>query len=186
MKKIIAVPGIALPFFPMRPITGARLETEQHLADVLKDDRYHWQPKLNGDRVIFGKVDNQVHFCNRHGNWYSFGVQNLSLWKQVPNLTVLDGEVWGKKFYPFEALSVGGTIYTRKCVTERAAAAKELSLSLGEPYLFDQPSMDWLVKTLAAKPAEWEGVVGKRKNTPYVILGTQKDTPEWIKRKWIL
>ncbi len=186
MNTLTVIPGVSLPFFPMRPLTGPMLRTESDIAQVLANTDYHWQPKLNGDRVIFAKVGGKVYLCNRHNNWYSYAIQNQFVWEHAPDQTVLDGEVWNRKFYPFEALVVAGQSLLRDCVTVRAKAAKELSHELMEPFLFDSPTEEWLRANLIAKPKEWEGLVGKRKNSPYLILGTQKDTPGVVKRKWVI
>ena len=185
MNKVTVIPGIAMPFFPMRPLTGPKLVKE---ADVenLTPSGYFWQPKLNGDRVILGKFEGKVYISNRHGGWYSHTVKNLGLWARVPDQTVLDGEVWQMKFLPFEALAVGGVSLLRECVTKRAAKAKELAISLEEPFLFDSPTVEWLKTNLRNKPKEWEGVVGKKKDAPYLILGSEKDSPGWVKRKWCI
>lgn len=186
MNKVTVIPGVALPFFPMRPVTGPMLLNDSHVAEVLNNQDFYWQPKLGGDRVIMARVGNEIFFANRHGGWYSFNVENKRDWMKVPDRTVLDGEVYKKKFYAFECVVAGGVNMTRKCVTERAAAARYMSELCGVDFIFNPPTEQYLKDGVVKKPSDWEGVVGKRKNTPYVILGVKKDSPNWIKRKWIL
>lgn len=186
MVKINVIPGVSLPFFPMRPVTGPKLENASDVSEVLNNQAFYWQPKLGGDRVILAKIGDSLYFCNRHGSWYSFKIENERLWKKLPDRTVLDGEVYKKKFYPFECVVAGGVDMTRKCVTLRAAAAKYYCEICEEEFLFSPPSEEYLQTGVINKPSDWEGVVGKRRNSPYTILGVKKDSPNWVKRKWCI
>lgn len=185
MSKVTVIPGVAVPFFPMRPITGPVLQDESDIAEIEAAKDYFWQPKLGGDRVLMAKVDGKLWFANRHGSWYSFSVENSKLWQPIPGQTLLDGEVYKKKFYPFEALVVAGKSHMRDCVTVRAQIAKELCEKYGEKFLFDPVSPDWIRNGISMKRTDWEGLVGKKKNSPYLILGVKKDSPQWVKRRWV-
>ena len=61
--------------------------------------------------------------------------------------------------------------------------AYELTQLIGQPWMFGKPNKRWL---LAARGSpEWDGVVIKRAASPYIILGSDKQTSlAWFKRTW--
>ena len=176
-----------LPGFPMRPAMGLTLTAANVIRLVRKAERIGFmvQPKLNGDRVILRKIDGKVEAWNRRGSRYSFSVNADANWQGLPDDTLLDGEGWQCKFYPFEALRIGGQDLTGACVTVRAAAAKDLCRKLGNGWLFDRPADAWLRLCRENLPT-WEGIVAKKTGTPYTP--TKKmfhDSDGWLKLKWV-
>jgi ATP-dependent DNA ligase len=182
-ERVVVAPGVALPFFPMRPMTGERIEG-QRAVDVVNSyiaKGYIVQPKLNGDRVTLAKVNGKLLAQNRHGAWYSYNFDQKP-WLSLPDGTCLDGEVRDKVFTPFEALSHAGKSLLRETAEYRVALAKSLCTA-GRVWLFDAPSDDWLRASDANYP-RWEGVVVKLRASPYSILGIKTDSPDWKKLKW--
>jgi len=95
----------------MRPTaTDTTLSPRNVLATVrrLEAAGYLIQPKLNGDRVLLVKRGWIVEAYNRRGSRYGFSVHAISDWRALPEGTLLDGEGWQGRFYPFEALEIGG------------------------------------------------------------------------------
>lgn len=190
------VPGLKPLFFPMRPTSGTPLKRdrqfERFLEHDLSDPDYVYQPKLNGDRVCVIVWEDQAFAQNRHGRWYSFRTENLQSFTEVGNLTVLDGEVYKKHFYPFEALVVNGTSLLAADTDERVGMAEQVCDMTGTDWKFGQPNEEWL---RAIRQAEldsdetvvWEGVVRKYKKARYVPLGTDgQESDDWYKLKWAL
>jgi hypothetical protein len=112
----VTVVGITLPFFPMRPRTGRRItaaNVDQVYADATSG-QWHPQKKLNGDRAVLAIQDNRTMIISRYGDLYRHPVDNINDFLKLPNGTLLDGEVWKKKFYPFEALGVGNVVIVER------------------------------------------------------------------------
>lgn len=178
----------------MRPMSGTPLRrdrTFQRLLDDLDDPAYVFQPKLNGDRVCVIVWDGAAYAQNRHGRWYSFGIANLKDFADLGNATVLDGEVYRKTFYPFEALAFNGVSLLMTNTTERVAMAEEVCEMLDITWKFGAPTREWLTETRDAEMADpqatpvWEGVVRKNTDAIYTPLGGEgQETDEWFKLKW--
>ncbi len=163
---------------PMRPVMDEALTPQNVLAVVHELSRTHEiQPKLNGDRVILRKVNGAIECFNRHQSRYSFNVNAVTDWAGLPDGTVLDGEGYAGKFYPFEAVCEGP-------VEERIAAAKRFCRQLGNAYIFDTPSDAWLLRCRDNLP-QWEGIVAKAKGSEYEWLNKPSHTSwQWFKCKW--
>lgn len=192
MDKIRVTPGLAMPFFPMRPTRCRDIKTAAAAAEVFSKAKARGsllQPKLNGDRVEAAKHNGRLLFANRHGNWYNFSVKNASVWSAVEDGTVMDGEVWKGNFYPFEAMAVGSEILVWKGPHARAAAAEKLCRDLGQEYLFPDLTLE-LLEALRARWSgvdnpEWEGMVEKAAGSPYICLGSAaKESDAWNKYRW--
>jgi len=191
-EKLLVGP-LAFPFFPMRPTTGTPF-TPKNYANVLSAVKnYHWQPKLNGDRVCAGVLDGKVYVQNRHGSFFKHPIHNLDKYLKLPSGTVLDGEVKDKEFLPFEALSYGTENFMKACPSERAKNAKIITEVVGVDWIFEVPTQDWILEqiTIAAQSRlrhqnpKWEGIVAKLKGSPYVPLGAETQTSRsWFKCKW--
>lgn len=175
------------PLLPPRPTATDAQLTPANAVEIVRDlETLGWliQPKLNGDRVLLRKVDGIVEAWNRLGNRYSFSVNATADWRGLPDGTLLDGESWQGRFYPFEALRVGGQDLTAACVSSRADAAKELCRTLGNCWLFDRPADDWLIRCRENLPT-WEGIVAKRIGSQWTpIKKAWHESPDWLKAKW--
>jgi len=182
----VVVAGITMPFFPMRPRKGAAVTAntvKQLWADVTSG-QFLAQKKLNGDRACLGVQDGKVVVINRRGQLLQHPVSNTRDFLKLPSGTILDGEVWQKGFYPFEALIVGGNSLLKSCPIVREKTAIEISKTLGHTWLFTPPTLEWLSQLKANLPT-WEGLVLKHVNTSYIMLGSEtQDSPMWLKRKW--
>jgi ATP-dependent DNA ligase len=162
----------------MRPVMAEAL-TPQNVLSVVRElsAGYVLQPKLNGDRVILRKVNGAIECFNRHQSRYSFNVNAVLDWAGLPDGTVLDGEGYHGKFYPFEVVNDAP-------VEERVASAKRICLSLGNAYIFDAPTDAWLLRCADNLP-QWEGIVAKQRGTKYEWLTKPHHTSwQWLKCKW--
>lgn len=189
MEKIIVVPGIAMPFFPMRPQFGAPFSNKRVIKQFNDEvlNTYDWfvQPKLDGDRASIGVVDGKVYIQNRHGSWYKHRVNNLPDFKHLPNRTVLDGEVFKGNFYPFECLAVDGMSVVLHTPNEREVLAQAMVKLIGHTWKFPRPTLKW-IERLSANAPEYDGVVMKRWGSPYIIAGSASTgNLDWKKRHWV-
>jgi hypothetical protein len=200
------VPGIAVPFYPMRPAEGRALSDPARAVELVlefKGNGDTLQPKLNGDRAGVATVrasalsDADRSFFspvvvdgiallvqNRHGRRYHYKVANLPDFAKLPPGSCFDGEVYKGLFYPFEALAVGGTSYLRAGPDERARVAEEACRAVGAAWIFNPPTEAFL-RHLSENLPFWEGIVRKQRGSPYVFC--QNDTTAsstWWKHKW--
>jgi len=185
--KVDICEGLELPFFPMRPIRGRALLRPANIRQMVQEaEKGVWamQPKLGGDRACLACVDGKVYVQNRHGGRYRFKVYNALDFLALPNRTCFDGEVYKGNFYPFELLACNAKSFMMTEVHERVRLAKDMTKFMGHPWLFDPPSMAWLLRLSANLPM-FEGVVLKQASSPYIMLGsgTQSST-RWMKRLW--
>lgn len=178
--RIQVVPGLSLPFYPMRPWKGHRL-TLDGIKALLADPEAVIQPKLNGDRACLAKVGGKLYLQNRHGGWTKQAVR-LAQWERMRDMTCLDGEVWRGDFYAFECLARAGDSLLREPVARRVKVAQELSQACSSGWLFSRPTLRWFKD---CDKTAWEGVVVKTNASPYVVLGSPtQESPTWFKSKW--
>ena len=179
------VKGLSMPFFPMRPKTGRRILTMDDVRDIITRLKDGWtvQLKLNGDRAEVGTDADGVHIANRHGTWYGLPVL-LDSFKSLPVGTLLDGEVYKKKFYPFEVLAFGGESMLRCTPAQREAQAKEVCRGLNIPWMYEVD--EGLLSKFTANMPMIEGVVLKMAGSPYIPLSTAtRESDSWIKWKFL-
>lgn len=155
------------------------LTAENVLAVVRASSRqFVIQPKLNGDRVILRKVNGALECWNRHQSRYSFNVNALLDWADLPEGTTLDGEGYRGHFYPFEAVIDGAT------VEERVAEAKRLCRVTGNAWIFETPTEAWL-QNLRGNLPQWEGIVLKERGSVYRWCSKPNHVSfGWFKCKW--
>lgn len=186
-ERVEIIRGLSMPFFPMRPTTGSRihnLASAKRLLEQVNAGTYLMQPKLGGDRVSLAVHNDRVLTQNRHGGWYSHPVDNRHDFLKLGNGCVLDGEVFEKAFYPFEALAYMGKSLLRASVAEREVIALSLVRLLGHPWLFNTPSLVWLQKR-KEHGKKWEGVVTKRSISPYVLSSSDTAASlHWFRHLW--
>jgi len=185
--EIPVMKGWTVPFFPMRPANGPRL-TRKLTLDILErmaDHRFLYQPKLNGDRALLAIVDKRVIVCNRHYGWYHYQVANvLAFQAKCKSGTLFDGEVFKGNFYPFECLALEGRSFKANTVEERALMAMQMCRLAKVEWLFKEPTKAWLLKGSAHLP-QFEGVVRKRADIPYLLLPNASGTSSgWLKHRW--
>ncbi len=186
----VSVAGISLPFFPMRPIAGAKLSAGNFQRELAKIRRTHiLQPKLNGDRACVAVLGDTVRIQSRRGDWYSHTV-NLQPFHNLNAGTLLDGEVWQGEFYPFEVLAGRGISALRSSVEERIDMAESVCHHLNIEWQFGSRTDGWILDELCREGQEpltrqWEGIVAKLRGSSYRMLGAaHQESPEWIKLKW--
>jgi len=188
MSRLSIVPGLCAPFYPMRPYRGPKLDKTtvgQIMAKMKLGDTI--QRKLNGDRANLVVIDDQVKIFNRYMTQFSHTVLNASDFLRLGGPTVLDGEVWKSRFYPFECVVFKGLSLVENGPKDREACAKHVCEKLNLPWLYEVTEA-WLqaeIKLPHDLRSQWEGVVVKKANSPYRVLGTDaQESPFWGKWKW--
>lgn len=190
---VTIVPGLRPTFFPMRPATGFRIRSVDHihrLLDQVAAGSHILQPKLNGDRGTLTVIDGEVFIFNRHGSAYRMTVLNRDDYLSLPDRTVLDGEIIERHFTPFEAVVLGGKSLMGECVTARIAEAKKIAEKYDE-WLFEYPTLEWLVKNFETQVplntrCRWEGVVKKATRRPYTVMGSDsQENTDWLRHRWV-
>lgn len=186
VDKIVITRGLSMPFFPMRPARGPLIQSTRDVADAWRRVRsaaYVAQPKLNEDRAALAVVDGRVYLQNRYAQWMSQPC-NTQRWLKLPDRTVLDGGVYNKQFFPFEALAVLGRSLMGATCEERIVMAYQMSRLCGVPWMFESPTRSWITARTANYP-RYEGIVFKERNSPYVLAGSaQQENSSWIKCRW--
>lgn len=172
----------------MRPTKGRTLSRPDSIRQLWHDavEQGLWviQPKLNGDRADLAVIDKKVYIQNRHGGWYRHKVVNKADFLRLPNRTCLDGEVFKGNFYPFECLASNSHSFMLAEVHERVRMAKDMASFLKHPWLFDPPTLKWLLNRAGNAPI-FEGVVLKQVRSRYLTLGTaSQSSATWLKRLW--
>lgn len=189
LASVILAPGFRLPFFPMRPRHGHSLRLPGDAEVLVDESEYDWTLKLNGDRVCVGVVDGDAYAQNRHGSWYKMAIDNLGVFTSLKGAWLLDGEVFGKKFYPFEVVVAGGRSIASQCPSVRKEYAKQTCRKLSIPWMYGIDDSDIVSQAERLIPLKdgkiYEGVVGKRLGSSYVPLGSvSASSPSWVKHKW--
>lgn len=182
------VPGLQMPFYPMRPVLGRGLRSQSTIKALWKEiqsnDVWVAQPKLNGDRACLAVVDRRVFIQNRHKGWYRLKVQNARDYLRLPDGTCFDGEVFARNFYPFELLALEHHSFMALTTVERTVLAKQFSDYLKQPWMFPLPNLDWMLGRRHNLP-QYEGVVLKQSGARYVVHGSEsQSTLSWMKRLW--
>ena len=187
MEKVQIIRGIAMPFYPLRPVDGYVLRNKssiERLQKVIDSGLWIAQPKMHGDRACLGLLDGKVYIQNRHGSWFKHKVKNADVFKKLPDKTVLDGEVFKGNFYPFEVLAIAGKNLTFQTCFEREVLALKTSEFLEIEWRFGKPSARWL-SNLKKNMPDFDGVVLKRAAMQYVIPGAASGLCcDWIKHRW--
>jgi hypothetical protein len=193
MDRIRVASGIAMPFFPMCPAQGRSLKSPVYRRrlweDMLSDPseiRTIVQPNLNGDRACLLVKDDKVLIQNRHGGWYRKNVSNKHdfLHRQMPDVTLFDGEVVDGVFHPAEVLVLSGKSLLNTTTSERVVLAFQLTRLIGQTWKFARPSKDWILAGPKNMP-EADGVVLKQATGQYVLAGSaDQSNLMWIKRCW--
>lgn len=204
--SIRIVPGLALPFFPMRPAEGRTLSTPAKAVELMEEflaKGDHLSAKLNGDRSCVAVVarsalsaadiaffkplivgDAAVLVQNRHGGRYGHKIKNLHKYAQLKPESCLDGEVWQQQFYPFEALAWGGDSYLREGPHHRSETARMICRLIQVDWLFGPLTEAYLRLHLDNLPI-WEGFVRKVKGSAYVpCIAATSVSPTVTKHKW--
>lgn len=192
MIRTTIIPGIAWPLFPMRPTPGQEL-TASKITELMNRMKAGdtLQRKLNGDRAVLAAFNGNVFINNRRAEQFRHPAINardflhISKGKQL----VLDGEVYKSKFIPFEALCIDGFSLLDRGPDVRVGAAKKICDQLNLPWIWDVTE-DWLLTeltTVHTLRSEFEGVVLKKKDSPYKPLGSaEQDSSDWFKYKFRL
>lgn len=209
--RTVIVPGLAMPFFPARPMTGIVLSTpEQAMAQLSRDldAGFVCQRKMNGDRsclgIFNGENGPQILVQNRHGGWTKQSVKNAADFLFMGPGSCLDGEIMpGGLFHPFEVLAWGGVSLVNANTSERIRAARLASVEAGRPYLFDFPIEPSYVAIARRETAKWkadplrtwvshlranlpdcEGYVRKAETAYPIGRSAIAETTSWAKSKW--
>jgi ATP-dependent DNA ligase len=168
--------------FPCRPSRGPPFDAAAVLALIARG--LVVQPKLNGDRVILVKDGPVPVLFSRHGGHYTAAELDLGPWQWLQEGTILDGEAWQGRFYPFDVPRLAGEATCSLPCSQRVDLAEELTLRAGMPWIFGTPSAEWL-RAGAANAPVWEGVVVKQPGHAYRWeRSASGSSTTWYKLKW--
>lgn len=81
---------------------------ESELEFLFKDSRWCLQEKHDGERRMASNVGGEWFGINRKGMRVALPLPLVDALVDLPNGTILDGEIIGDVFYPFDLLQVGG------------------------------------------------------------------------------
>ena len=81
---------------------------EQRVGELLRDDAWAMQEKLDGRRLLLVKRDGAISGVNRKGLTIGLPESIVRAAEQVPGDFVLDGEAITHLFHTFDILSLGG------------------------------------------------------------------------------
>lgn len=175
---------------PMRPTFAGILKSEDDLRTVLSLPNVIVQPKLGGDRVVLHKEESELKAFNRKGEPYKFSF-NTHPWMAIPRGTILDGEVFGGEFHPFDCLQFNGASLMEEKAIVRIGWAAEFCAFACVQFMFRAASFEWLRAAMAenrgkGQRMQWEGVVVKDANSTYVPLSNYRhESYTWRKYKWM-
>lgn len=144
---------------------------EERVRELLRDDAWAMQEKLDGRRLLLVKRDGLVSGVNRKGLTIGLPESIVRAAGQVPGDFVLDGEAITHLFHTFDILSLGGEDLQALGCRARLTALLNLLASamqrhiLYVPTFFDTKSKQRILAELRA--SKREGVVFKRLDAPY-------------------
>lgn len=186
IDQCVVAKGVGFPLFPMRPVEGLRLTSIERVNNVL-DSMANGdvvQRKLNGDRAVLLVKDGRISVINRYCSTFSHPILNRDAFLAIPSGSVIDGEVYQRKFLPFEVLAIGGESLTKLGPKEREDEARRVCRLSQVDFIFGDITRAWL-SNFGANAPMWEGVVVKQNGSPYVPLGSSgQESKTWKKLKW--
>ena len=107
--------------------------TEAELDSYLDNNVWGAQEKRDGERRMIiihrGAMRDSVRGINRKGNFVTLPDAVITEAKKLTpasNVTVIDGEIIGDKYYPFDLLMFEGVDYTNKAYALRLAKLEEI------------------------------------------------------------
>lgn len=172
----------------MQPVNGRVLSRPSSIKQLWEDavEKSLWvmQPKLAGERGCLACSGGVVQVQDRYGRVFRKKVSNAADFLKLPDQTCFDGVVYKGNFYPFELLASGGNSLLMAEVHERVALAKAMAGFLKHPWMFETPSLAWLMRRRGNSPV-FDGVVLKQVRSRYLTLGnTDQSNPAWMRRLW--
>jgi ATP-dependent DNA ligase len=121
---------------------------------------------------------------SRHGGHYTAARLDVAAWDWLPAGTILDGEGWQGRFYPFDVPDLANQATSAMPCRDRVKLAEELTLRAGLPWIFGTPTAAWLQAGAGNAPT-WEGVVIKQPGHSYRWeKSASGSSTTWYKMKW--
>lgn len=117
---------------PYRPQLLNAISYER-LQEVLDDDAFLMQVKMDGKRITVRKRGEEVVAINRKGLIVGAPVAVLEAVGKVPRDLLIDGELVGDNYYPFDLLSFGppGNTLEKAPFGQRAEALAKVAKAAG-------------------------------------------------------
>lgn len=158
---------------PLKPMLAESIRP-QELADYITDDRFAFEPKLDGHRLLVNITDGNVRFLNRRGESYSHSTPRLvaGTLAGVAGRWVLDGELVTGVLYCFDVLVADGVAVTGEAQQTRRVLLEELLGRVGDesvrlcPSVVSPSAKLELVRFLIDR--DGEGVIVKRRDAAYL------------------
>ena len=143
---------------------------EDRVGDLLDDHSHCLQEKFDGRRMMIRKSAGVVEAVNRRGLMISMPVVIREVIDSIPHDLVIDGEVVGECYHPFDLLEIDGHDYRQRRYIDRMAAL--LNTVPSEPGVIE-PVDTWILPTDKRrvfdelKQGGREGVVFKEIAAPF-------------------
>lgn len=172
----------------MHPTQGRVLSRPDSIKrlwqEAVEQGLWVMQPKLRGDRVVLACIKGRVHAQNGTGSSHRRRIGNAPDFLRLPDGTCLDGIVFKGNFYPFECLASNKHSFLLAEVHERVRLAKNMVQFLKQPWLFDPPTLAWLMQRRKNRP-NFDGVILKQVRSRYVPATAGRWTSlDWLERLW--
>jgi DNA ligase D-like protein (predicted ligase) len=154
-------------------------------SDRFDDPQWVYERKLDGIRVLAYKNRGKVDLFSRNRLSLSANYPQVvrSLERLPVNEAILDGEAtgaWGRlgraDYYVFDLLWLDGRSLTALSLDERRVRLKQLPF---EPPVARVTSLRGPEPWVRACREGWEGVIAKRRDSPY----EHRRSPHWLKMK---
>ena len=153
------------------------------MAATLTQDRFataEWlfEQKFDGIRLLAYKKRSNVRLYSRNRLLQDFPAISRAVAALPVSDVILDGEMsWdGRTYHVFDVLWMDGASVTSRPLEDRRALLKRLPL---RPPLYRVPLLDDAEPWERARREGWEGVVAKRRGSPY----EHRRSKHWLKMK---
>jgi bifunctional non-homologous end joining protein LigD len=143
--------------------------TEAELDTLLSDDSWCLQTKYDGKRIMIAKIEGTVEGSNRKGLVVALPQELVASFAQIPDGTVLDGELVGTTFYVFDATRWENRDLADVPYSERLEVITQLAAD-NDLIKRVETSQNIVEKTAhleRIRASHGEGVVLKRLDAPY-------------------
>lgn len=170
----------------LRPQLCNPIEDDEVIAEVLTDNEYWMEEKLDGKRILLRKIAGGVQGVNRKGLVVGLPQPVVKAAEAYDESFVLDGECVGDALHVFDLLAFDGESLLTRPFSERRNKLEQLLL-IDDPHLVIVETAKTTVaktqKYIALRQARKEGVVFKRHDAPYKA-GRSASGGAWLKYKF--
>lgn len=161
---------------------------EADLERLLKDPAWVMQEKHDGERRMVSNVGGEFFGINRKGLRVALPLPLVNALADLPANTILDGEIIGDVFYPFDLLQLDGTDLRGASCQNRLEIMHDVIRSVTSRYLVSVTTFhgeeDKRYMFNLVKSRNGEGVVFKMKHATYTV-GRPNSGGDQLKFKFV-